>query len=131
MTASDEYPPEWPEVAEQVKQDNDWQCERCGHDHEAEPPWVLTVHHLDENKQNLEDWNLAALCQRCHLQVQNKVDWYRDTLTGVHTEWMAEHVRQYNEWARERDKPTLTLTDTRPNRRPYWPEQESEVDADD
>jgi len=128
---SDEYPPGWPEVAEQVKEDNDWQCERCGHDHEPEPPWVLTVHHLDENKRNLEDWNLAALCQRCHLQVQNKVDWYRDTLTGVHTEWMAEHVRQYNEWARQRGKPTLRLTDTRPNRRPYWPEQESEVDADD
>jgi hypothetical protein len=120
---TDEYPEEWPAVAERVKAEHDWQCERCGHEHEPEPPWVLTVHHLDEDKSNLNDWNLAALCQRCHLQVQNKVDWYRDTLTGVHTEWMAEHVRQYNEWAREHGEPELRLTDTRPNRRPYWPEQ--------
>ncbi|GAH88897.1 unnamed protein product, partial [marine sediment metagenome] len=29
---------------------------------------MLTVHHLDGNKANCEDWNLAALCQRCHLR---------------------------------------------------------------
>jgi hypothetical protein len=34
---------------------------------------VLTVHHLDGNKSNCDDWNLAALCQRCHLRVQGRV----------------------------------------------------------
>jgi len=117
-----DYPDEWPAVAERVKEENSWQCERCGHEHDPDAGRALTVHHLNEDKQNLERWNLAALCQKCHLQIQNKVDWYRDTLTGVHTEWMAEHVRAYNEWAQEHGESTLRLTDTRPNRRPYWEE---------
>jgi hypothetical protein len=117
---SDEYPPEWSGVAKQIKDEADWECECCGHPHESEPPWVLTVHHLDGDKSNLNDWNLAALCQRCYLQIQTKLDWYTDTLTGIHTEWIAEHVRKYNEWACEPDEPELTLTGTRPNRRPYW-----------
>lgn len=29
---------------------------------------VLTVAHLDHNKKNNRFWNLAALCQRCHLK---------------------------------------------------------------
>ena len=35
--------------------------------------YVLTVHHLDGNKANCADWNLAALCQRCHLKIQGRV----------------------------------------------------------
>jgi hypothetical protein len=37
---------------------------------------VLTVHHLrlgHDAKRDLRWWNLAALCQRCHLQIQGKV----------------------------------------------------------
>jgi hypothetical protein len=34
----------------------------------VEAAWrVLTVHHLDGDKRNCRWWNLAALCQRCHL----------------------------------------------------------------
>lgn len=128
MADLSDYPPEWPAKAREVKEANDWECERCGHPHDPDAGRTLTVHHLDGDKHNLNDWNLAALCQKCHLQIQNKVDWYTDTLTGVHTEWLAEHVRAYNEWAAEHDRPTLRLTKTRPNRRPYWPE---EADAED
>ena len=116
-----EYPEEWPEVAERIKEEAGWECKRCGHPHDPEAGMTLTVHHLDGDKSNLHDWNLAALCQRCHLQIQGQVDFYRDTLTGVHTEWMADHVRAYNEWAEENGEPTLKLNDVRPNRRPYWP----------
>ena len=35
---------------------------------------VLTVHHLDGDKSNCRWWNLLALCQRCHLQVQGKIN---------------------------------------------------------
>ena len=35
---------------------------------------VLTVHHLDGDKGNSAWWNLAALCQVCHLQIQGKVE---------------------------------------------------------
>jgi hypothetical protein len=33
---------------------------------------ILTVHHLDGDKANLAWWNLAALCQVCHLVIQGK-----------------------------------------------------------
>ena len=49
-------------------------CIRCGHVHEVETGYVLTVHHFDGNKANNEWWNLMALCQRCHLQVQGRVN---------------------------------------------------------
>lgn len=34
---------------------------------------VLTVHHLTGEKADCRWWNLAALCQRCHLYVQGRV----------------------------------------------------------
>ena len=34
---------------------------------------VLTVHHLTGEKRDLRWWNLAALCQRCHLEIQGRV----------------------------------------------------------
>lgn len=41
----------------------------------VEAQWrVLTVHHLDGDKANDVWWNLLALCQVCHLQIQGKVD---------------------------------------------------------
>lgn len=35
---------------------------------------ILTVHHLNGDKADRRWWNLLALCQRCHLQVQGKVN---------------------------------------------------------
>lgn len=35
---------------------------------------ILTVHHLDGDKANDVWWNTLALCQRCHLEIQGKVD---------------------------------------------------------
>lgn len=102
-----EYPPEWPAVAWLVKTLAGWRCERCGHKH-GPVPWVLTVHHLDGDKRNLEHWNLAALCQRCHLRIQNRVMFYRDW-PFEHSPWMARHVADYNEWAARNDRPQLSL----------------------
>jgi hypothetical protein len=81
-----DYPPNWPEIALKVKAAADWRCVRCRHPHER-PGFavacddrcrhekdckqrVLTVHHLDGDKANCDWWNLAALCQVCHLHVQ-------------------------------------------------------------
>lgn len=45
----------------------------AGYDVEAQ--WrILTVHHLDGDKLNCRWWNLAALCQRCHLSIQGRVN---------------------------------------------------------
>lgn len=116
-----EYPVEWPLVAQLVKALADWRCERCGHPHEPSP-WVLTVHHLDGDKWNLNDWNLSALCQRCHLRVQGRVNFMQDW-PFAHSPWMARHVAGYNEWAAVRHLPLLTFAgiDTDRNYANEWP----------
>lgn len=92
------YPDYWPLMSKQVKALAHWCCERCGvrNNEDAPDGTMLTVHHLDGNKQNCEWWNLAALCQRCHLRIQSRVDFYRETLDGVHSLWLARHIKGYN-----------------------------------
>jgi hypothetical protein len=104
------YPIEWPGVAWLVKTMAGWICERCGHRHDPDPRtgFVLTVHHLDGNKANLQHWNLAALCQKCHLRIQNRVNFMQDW-PFEHSPWMARHVADYNEWAALRGFPLLSL----------------------
>lgn len=59
---------------------------------EVQALWrILTVHHLDGNKANCRWWNLAALCQRCHLQVQGKVQMAR-VWPWEHSEWFQPYV---------------------------------------
>ena len=67
----DLYPDNWLDIALAVKRRAGWRCERCGRPHDPEAGYTLTVHHLDGNPQNCADDNLVALCQRCHLHVQN------------------------------------------------------------
>lgn len=64
-------------------------------DGRIEAQWrVLTVHHLDGNKGNCRWWNLAALCQRCHLQIQGKVQMAR-IWPWEHSEWFRPYVAGY------------------------------------
>ena len=96
-----------------VREQAGYRCVRCHHPHPpgsgtgvpcdehcthgGEAAWrILTVHHLrlgHEHKRDLRWWNLAALCQRCHLQIQGKVvlervwphehsDWFKPYAAG-------------------------------------------------
>jgi hypothetical protein len=66
--------------------------------HPVEARWrILTVHHLDGNKGNCRWWNLAALCQRCHLQIQGKVQMAR-VYPWPHSEWFKPYVAGYYAW---------------------------------
>jgi len=89
-----EYPENWEDIQIKVKDRANWQCERCFHPNDKEHGYCLTVHHLDNDKSNCSDWNLAVLCQRCHLHIQGKVEmkqyWMFD-----HTGWMKSHVDGY------------------------------------
>lgn len=58
---------------------------------------ILTVHHLDGNKGNCRWWNLASLCQRCHLQIQGKVQMER-VYPWPHSEWFKPYVAGYYAW---------------------------------
>ncbi len=82
---------------------NDWtQCDRpvsalLELGLEVEAQWrILTVHHLDGDKANDAWWNTLALCQRCHLQVQTRIDprvpyflehspWFKPYAAGFYT----------------------------------------------
>lgn len=116
MSNLSEYPPEWPDVSLAVKEAANWRCVRCGHPNErpghkiacdslCDPTRhrgglndgkqrILTVHHLDGNKWNLEWWNLVALCQVCHLQIQGKVKMERRYMFE-HSEWFKPYVAGY------------------------------------
>jgi 5-methylcytosine-specific restriction endonuclease McrA len=85
------YPDDWPEIARAVKDAAGWRCIRCGHPHDTPSGHTLTVHHLDMDPSNSRWWNLAALCQRCHLQIQNKV--------RMHQRWMLEHKDWFKPYA--------------------------------
>lgn len=67
---ANDYPPNWPEIAERIKRLARWRCEHCGHKHDPARGYTLTVHHLDGDKANCSYRNLVAMCQRCHLRWQ-------------------------------------------------------------
>jgi hypothetical protein len=87
-----EYPPTWTKGfrnAFRAARGN--KCERCGHSHDPANGYALTIHHLDNNKSNCQEWNLAALCQRCHLVIQGRVNMLQGWLFE-HSPWMKPHV---------------------------------------
>lgn len=89
-----EYPPDWKAIATAIKDEAGWVCVRCGHAHEPQAGYMLTVHHLSLEKDNCAWWNICALCQRCHLTIQSKVvlerAWYLP-----HSEWFKPYVAGY------------------------------------
>jgi hypothetical protein len=90
-----DYPPEWPDIARATKDAAGWRCVRCGHPHDIDAGYMLTVHHLDMDKANCRWWNLAALCQRCHLTIQARVDLHRPWVMLEHTPWFRPYVAGY------------------------------------
>lgn len=92
-----EYPPDWPEIAHRVKEEAGWKCIRCGHPHDIETGHMLTVHHFDGNKSNCQWWNLLALCQRCHLIIQARVD-PEIPYFLEHSDWIKPYVAGFYAW---------------------------------
>lgn len=98
-----EYPPNWPEISKACKDAAGWRCVRCGHPHDPKSGHTLTVHHLDGNKANCEWWNLAALCQKCHLHIQAKVIMERRWFFE-HSPWFKPYVAGF--YANQYGQPT-------------------------
>ena len=93
-TPGSQYPPNWDEIAQAVKDEAHWQCVRCGHFHDPLIGRMLGVHHLDMNPANCAWHNIPALCQVCHLVIQHKVvmeqDWMFD-----HSVWFKPYAAAY------------------------------------
>lgn len=94
---SGEYPKNWREIARGVKDKANWHCVRCGHKHTREDWYILTVHHLDGKKANCAWWNLLALCQRCHLSIQGRVD-PDQAYFLEHSAWFKPYVAGFYAW---------------------------------
>lgn len=91
---SGEYPDDWKALATEAKTAAGWVCVRCKHPHDPKAGYTLTTHHLDGQKNNCEWWNLAALCQRCHLHIQAKVVMQRVWMFD-HSTWFKPYVAGY------------------------------------
>jgi hypothetical protein len=89
-----DYPPNSPEISKRTKDEAGNRCIRCNHIADIPAGYMLTVHHLDLNKSNCEWWNLAALCQRCHLHIQGKLIIERPYMFE-HTAWFKPYVAGY------------------------------------
>lgn len=92
------YPPDWPQIAQAVKEAAGWCCVRCGHPHDIGAGYMLTVHHLDLDKSNCRWWNTVALCQRCHLPIQGKVDMDRHWVMAEQSDWFRPYVAGAYAW---------------------------------
>ena len=65
------YGKDWKMISAIIRLRSGNECEICdarnGYPHpKTGSKVVLTVHHLDFNAANREDWNLIAVCQRCN-----------------------------------------------------------------
>jgi 5-methylcytosine-specific restriction endonuclease McrA len=67
------YPANWDEISLRIRQREGWHCKWCGAENGKPHPVtgakvVLTVAHLyNPDPACVDDDNLAALCQKCHL----------------------------------------------------------------
>lgn len=68
------YPPNWKEISRECRKRAGDRCIRCNHVNDIPSGHVLTTHHFNGDKSNQSWWNLLALCQRCHLSFQSRVD---------------------------------------------------------
>ena len=94
-----EYPENWDEIAERIKEKHGWKCERCGHPHDPKSGHTLTVHHLIPDKSLCEDFNLCALCQRCHLSIQHHVKMFQMMFAFFEiATWFQPHLDGFREW---------------------------------
>ncbi len=66
---------------------------------------IGTVHHFDGKKDNCVWWNLLALCQRCHLKTQARVD-PNVPYMFEHSDWLKPYVAGF--YAQKYEGRTIT-----------------------
>lgn len=102
-----DYPEDWKQIAQRIKDAAGWKCVRCEHPHDVKSGHVLTVHHLVPDKSLCEDWNLAALCQRCHLKIQAKIDMFQEYMLP-HSTWFIPHLEGFIQWQKKKSRNSIS-----------------------
>jgi hypothetical protein len=70
------YSKEWTkELKKQIRERDNYKCQLCGIK-ETEYYQKLSVHHIDYNKNNLNENNLVSLCRKCHIKTNCKRDYW-------------------------------------------------------
>ena len=65
------YPKEWQKIRNIIRRRDNHTCMICGIK-EQYLKQKLCVHHLDENKQNIQKNNLISLCRQCHTRIHRR-----------------------------------------------------------
>jgi 5-methylcytosine-specific restriction endonuclease McrA len=92
------YHPSWKLISKAVRIKAYGKCELC-HAENGEKHWftnskvVLTVHHIDCDKNNNSKHNLIALCQRCHLRLDLE---HHHRRFGINKHYWEDKVKQLN-----------------------------------
>jgi 5-methylcytosine-specific restriction endonuclease McrA len=67
------YPDDWDQIAQGIKEAAGWKCEKCGRqcrfpgDKFDTHVRTLTVAHINHVEMDCREENLVALCPKCHL----------------------------------------------------------------
>lgn len=94
------YPKDWKRIALYIKAQAGWKCIRCDHHNDVASGHVLTVHHFNGDKAFCEWFNLLALCQRCHLSFQGRVN-PEQPYMFEHSAWLKPYVAAFYAWKYE------------------------------
>lgn len=92
----EEYPVEFnSSLKRKVREKDNYTCQICGIA-QKNSEYKLDVHHLDENKSNLNMQNLTALCRSCHSHMQNS-EQAKKLLNSKHTMSYKKGYRRENQ----------------------------------
>ena len=76
------YPSEFTEeLKENIRKRDNYTCQNCGmteEEHLIVVGKVLSVHHIDYNKQNCKEDNLITTCQQCNARANYNRDYWQD-----------------------------------------------------
>ena len=68
------YPEAWKDsLREAIRERDGCRCQLCHKPQAENNRWRLSVHHIDEDKDNLDPKNLVALCTSCHTSLHNSL----------------------------------------------------------
>lgn len=77
-----DYPKNWGEISEQIKDRDGWKCQECGLQFPKDKRLSKTaispngkrqsfgVHHKDRDPMNCDPGNLISLCSACHCRAE-------------------------------------------------------------
>lgn len=102
------YSKDWKDISLRTRAEADFRCIRCHHPNDQPSGHVLTVHHFDGDKGNNAWWNLLALCQKCHLSFQSRVN-PDQPYFFEHSDWLKPYVAGF--YARKYLSQDLTKTE--------------------